>query len=506
MKKLLTICLAVALLLPVLTQRTFAADTDTGNTYNGETIPFSDWVNVGEGGWSEEDGVITADGTKEWLLLQYDRQITGNYIIEFDVKQPDKNKNLQIIMGFEVNHGENYTTSGLTFELHNAGIGRLYDTAISRQNQSAYGGCNNTYGGHQTYSATMEWIHVKIQRVENLFVVEYNDGTLYQIQASLDTYNGGYLVLGAQNGRQVSYKNITIQDNLDIELSVEEPTYPEDPGTLTYHFNGNKYGEWITDGDTWTAEGAYLTQTSADAGEKVAYLDTDKIRNFRLTLDYEVLSETEGYFGISLRKSGGGKPYQEALGYALLFQCTADGNLMTVIDYLDGKNAGLDGRSHVFEPAGHVEVSCSGNEICVWLDYELVANISNNSYASGVIALFTQGCSVEFADMEVVSDALISDASAAVIESAGKLMEGDAQGAAAALQKYEALNAFQKSLFPETVKAELEAMAQAGSTGSDQPAGKAAVWIAVGAVAVVVIAVGTVWIIRRRKTNKGTSE
>ena len=332
MKRVLTLCLIAAVLISCLPWFASADEANLGNTYNGEAIPFTDWVNVGEGSWSETDGVITADGSKEWLLLQYNRKLEGNYIIEFDVKQPDKNKNLQIIMGFECEKGQNYTNTGLTLELHNAGVGRLYDTDISRKNQAAFGGCNNPYGGGQGYGATTEWIHVKIQRVENRFIVEYNDGVLYQITATLEDYKGGYLALGAQTARKMSYRNITIQDNMDVEISVKEPTYPEDPGTRTYHYNGNKYGEWLLDGTTWAVDGAYLTQKSEAEGEKVAYMDTDKLRNFRLSLDYEVLSETEGYFGIGFRKGSGAKPYQQGLGYALLFKCSPDGNTMTMID------------------------------------------------------------------------------------------------------------------------------------------------------------------------------
>lgn len=507
MKRLLAICLTVALLLSGLTLQIFADEAESVNTYNGEVIPFEKWNNIGmDSSWAEENGVITADGGGEWQLLQYDQKISGNYIIEFDVKQPDKNKNLQIIMGFECEHGENYTTTGLTLELHNAGVGRLYDTAINRQNQSAYGGCNNSYGGHVPYSASLEWIHVKIMRVENLFLIEFGDGTQYfEITATLDNYNGGYLVLGAQNARQVSYKNITIQDNLDIQLGVDEPTYPEDPGTLTYNFNGNKYGEWITDGDAWTVDGAYLTQTATDNVEHVAYMDTDKIRNFRLSLDYEVLSETEGYFGIGFRKSGGAKPYQETLGYSLLFKCTPDGNTLTVIDYLEAGDSGLDGLGHDFELAGHVEISCSGNEICVWLDDELIVNVANNSYASGLISLFSKGCSVEFSNMEVLSDALVSTESAGIVASAEKLAEGDAQGAAAALAKYEALNAFQKSLFPDAVKTKLETMAKASTNNGTQQAGQnsqTVVWIIVGVVAAAAVAVVAVLMARKKKHNQ----
>lgn len=504
MKKLLAICLIAVLFVSCLPFAVWADEAALGNTYNGEAIPFADWTNISmEGGaWTEENGIITANGGCEWLLLQYNRKIEGNYIIEFDVKQPDKNKNLQIIMGFECEKGENYTTTGLTLELHNAGVGRLYDTAINRKNQGAYGGCNNPYGGGQGYGATTEWIHVKIQRVENLFIVEYNDGVLYQITATLEDYNGGYLVLGAQNARQISYKNITIQDNMDVQMSVDEPEYPEDPGTRTYHYNGNKYGEWLTDGDTWTVDGAYLTQTAEPEEEKVAWLDTDKLRNFRLSLDYEVLSGTEGYFGIGFRKGAGAKPYQETLGYALLFKCTPDGNTMTVIDYLEAGDSGMDGLGHAFELAGHVEISCSGNEICVWLDNELIVNVKNNSYASGVIALFAKGCSVEFSDMEVISDALVSTASAGIVESAGKLTDSDKDKAANALQKYEALNAFQKSMFPEEVKAKLESIANAGSNAGAPAAGdQTVIWIIVG-VAVVVAAAVVVILIVRKKNKK----
>jgi len=519
MKKPLSILLATFLLMAGLWGQVIVAEAgDTGNTYNGKTIPFSDWVNVGQGNWSEKDGVITADGSGEWLLLQYEKKISGNYTIEFDVKQPDINKNYSIHVGFEVKKGENFTQSGLTFEVHNYGLGRLYDTVISRQSESAYGGCNNGYGGIQTFNPTTEWIHVKIQRVENKFTVEYYDGTNRLIECTLEDYNGGYLVLGSIPRRKVSYKNITIKDNLDVDIEIKEPSFPEEAGKTKYTFDNNKYGEWVASAGTWTADRTAYTQSSEEDKEMISYLDVKNIRNFSMTLAYEVISEPvkdgQQLFGIGFRKSAAESTYQ-GLGYTLLFKCSPQGNRMKILDYLDNHDVGLDERSHEFELAGTITLSCSGNEIYVWLDDELIANVTSNSYASGSISLFTIGCSVKFSDITITSDNLISAEAKEIIDTvdslpgADDLTEENRQTVLELQPAYEALNDLQKNLFPTEAKSKFEALLTAaeekgsGIKDSDNNPGGSTLWyIVIGIAVLLILALAIVFILKNKNSKK----
>lgn len=462
MKKTVSVILSCVLLVGLLVPCVHA-DDNIGSSYNGQSISLADFLNVGEGTWSEENGVICSDGNAEWLLLQFNTKIEGNYLIEYDVRQEDVNRNLSITTGFEVNHTENYTTSGLTFEMHNLGLGRLYDTAINRVSETAYGGCNNTYGDMETFSPTDEWIHVKFQRVENKFTVDFYDGTARHIECVLEDYNGGYMVLGANPSRKIYYKNITITDNMDVVADVAEPSYPETVGQSIYRLGGNRFGEWTTDGD-WSFDGASMTQSAQAAEERIAYLEGEEIRNFKLKFCYEMLSENGGAFGVAFRKSKPGGSYK-GMGHAVLCRSDENGDGLTLIDYITSETAGLDGFRHPIEKAGTIELSCSGNEICVWYDGEQIINIASNAYAFGSLGFFTEGCAVKFSEIEIVSDDLMGSDAEDLREWAQTLTPEDAEQRAEALAEYETLTPFQQSFFAPSL---LEKLAQSAS--SEEPA------------------------------------
>lgn len=468
MKRAVSIVLSLVMTLLCMGMTALAQEPGEGNTYNGQSITLSDWNNVGEGSWSENDGVISSDGNAEWLLLQFGTQLQGNYVIEYDVQQENIDRNLSILTGFEVNQSENYTTSGLTFEMHNYGLARLYDTAISRQSEQAFGGCNNPYGGMETYGATTEWIHVRIQRVDNAFTVEYYDGTAHMISCVLEDYNGGYLVLGANPYRKISFKNITITDNMTVDVVIDEPAWPEEVGGSVYQLHDNQYQEWTFTTDGWSAEGDSLTQAQPEDAETSAVLESEELRNFRLSFSYELLSENSGTFGVAFRKAKPDGSYK-GLGYSLLFRCDETGGVMTLTDYLAAAEAGLDGRGHPFEAEGTVELACSGNEIYVWLDGELVANVTDNAYAFGSLGFFTEGCAVDFSGIQIQSDDLATDQTRDLIGRAQQLASDDADGAAALLEEYAGLSEFQKSFVPKQTLEQLENAQSSAEQPAEQP-------------------------------------
>ena len=172
---------------------------------------------------------------------------------------------------------------------------------------------------------------------------------------------------------------------------------------------------------------------------------------FKLFLNYEVLSEGEGTFGISFRKKTGAASYQ-GLGYALIFNVGQEENTLTFADYTASGEASLDGVPHVFELAGNVTITASGNEFCVWLDDELIINLNSNAYAYGTISLFTVDCSVEFTDIEITADALLSDDAWDLINACREGTEVTQEMKDA----YAQLSDFQKSLIPTDVKLAME--------------------------------------------------
>ncbi len=431
--------------------RAIFKETEGGvNTFNGEVIPYSDWSNAGFSPWVEMNGIMTPTRLTDFGLWRYDRDLGDTYTIDLDVKQADVSSGWNTIqLGFDVNAGHNFTQSGLTLDLHNAGLARVIDF-LKRDSNAEVGSYSRPFGGSVDYSATTEWIHIKIIRMKSYYTIMINDGTLKTIRFETEDYNGGHLILGAVGNRDIIYKNITILDHI-VALPPDDPTYPENIGTVAYTFNGNKFGEWVpTDESVWKIDGTSMLQTS-ESGEQTIYLDREELRNFKLTLNYDVLSEGDGRFGISFRKKTGGASYQ-GLGYSLLFNMSDGENSMTLADYSTSGAAALDGFPHTFESGGSVKLTASGNEFCVWLDEEPIITLTNNAYAFGTIALFTENCSVEFSDVKITSDELLSDDAWDIIDAFHDGVELTDEH----LTAYNALDDFQKALFPNDVKRALE--------------------------------------------------
>ena len=437
-------------------------ETEGGvNTFNGEKIPASHWSNAGFTPWVEINGIMTPTRLTDFGLWRYDRDLGDTYTIDLDVKQADVSSGWNTIqLGFDVKAGENFTQSGLTLDMHNAGIARVIDFTKQNDKTVSVGSYDKPFGGSVDYSATTEWIHIKIQRLKSYYTITINDGTVKVIRFETEDYNGGHLVIGAVGNRDVIYKNITISDSV-VALTPDQPAYPENIGLTTYSFDGNKFGEWVpTDESVWQIEGTTMLQTS-ESGEQTIYYDREELRNFKLSLNYDMLSEN-GIFGVSFRKKTGDASYK-GLGYSLIFDMTGEEHTMTFADYSTSGATSLDGFPHTFEPAGSIIITASGNEFCVWLDDELIINLTNNAYAFGTIALFTEGCSVEFSDVSITADGLLSDTAWDIIDAfhnGEELTEED-------LAAYNALDDFQKALFPNDVKRALE---QIGKTEEDEPA------------------------------------
>lgn len=472
--------------------RAISEETEPGvNTYHGEPITIDDWTALGDSEWAEENGIYYTKDIAEYTMLTLDKELGETYTIELDVRQNQVSTGWNTIMiGFDVNEGENLTTSGLTLDMHNAGVWRIIDFKDRDNKNVAIGNYNNPYGGDRwDYSCTTQWIHVCIERMKNYYSVTINDGTEKTIRFETDAYNGGHLCISSIGRRDILFKNITILDHV-TSLAAEEPTYPEAIGTVTYRFDGNAYGEWIAS-DGWKAEGSSFTSTIAE-GEQTAYLNLETMRNFKLTLDYEMLSEDGGTFGIGFRKKTGSGTYQ-GLGYALIFKAEPDGSTMTMADYTASGAAGLDGMAHGFELAGNVTLTASGNEFCVWLDGELILNVTSNAYAFGALALFTDGCSVEFANIEVTSDALLPDIVWDVIEA----VNADGEITPDMAARFSQLSEFEKSLVPANILAKVEAAQQ-------QPASNGRVWIyvAIGCGVAVAAAVVVLLVLKKKKGQK----
>lgn len=421
-----------------------------GNTFNGEPIRFDEWRNVGFTNWDEQNGILSPVDLNDFTFLSYERALGDTYTIELDVKQREVSTGWNTIMiAFDVNQGENLTTSGLTLDLHNAGVWRVIDWKNANNNDVTMGNYSNPFGGTLPYTCTTQWIHVKIVREGMYYTVYVDDGNPQISRFETDQFNGGHLVISAVGKRDVMFKNITVKDYVEVELG--ELVYPEDIGVTAYRFDGNAYGEWISvDQDAWQADGAYFTQTQTQ-GERTAYLDTDPIRNFRISLDYEVMSEEGGVFGVGFRKKRGENSYK-MLGQSLIFDISAKGNKMTLADYTASGGAGIDGKVHPFELAGSVVVEASGNQFHVWLDDELIINTRDNSYAFGYLALFTENCSVKFSDIEIVSDYLTTDDCKRVIADAATTGGITADTVAV----YDRLSDFQKSLLANSVVESIE--------------------------------------------------
>lgn len=274
MKKILAIIMAIAMVISVSAMTAMAAN---------EVIPFESWTSVGNGTWGQSaDGILAPTDAQEWTMLSYNEALGENYTIEFDVKQPDQNDNIKI--GFEVEATHNFTQSGLVLEMHNAGVSRIYNWGINSTDEGAYGGCNNGYGGGKGFSKTTDWIHVKIVRAGSEFSVTVNDGEERAFNFTSSDYNGGHLVLGAVNGRQIQYKNISIQKTTPAP---ETPETPE-PVTGTNTFNGETiaFADWQNAGEgSWKqTEAGILTPDSMGEWLLLRY-GKDLGKKFRVELD-----------------------------------------------------------------------------------------------------------------------------------------------------------------------------------------------------------------------------
>lgn len=473
--------------------RAVSEETEAGkNTYHGEPITLEDWTALGDSEWLEKNGIYYTKDIAEYTMITLNKPLGETYTIELDVRQNQVSTGWNTIMlGFDVNEGENLTTSGLTLDMHNAGVWRVIDFKNRDSKDGSIGSYGNPYGGDQwDYSCTTQWIHVTIERMKNYYSVSINDGTEKTLRFETDAHNGGHLCISSIGRRDIMFKNITITDTVS-SLAAEEPTYPEEIGSTNYVFNGNAYGEWITD-DSWKADGSSFISTSID-GEHTAYLDLETLRNFKLKLDYEMLSENGGIFGIGFRKKTGSASYKN-LGYALIFNVSDGENTMTFADYTTSGAAGLDGMAHEFELAGSVTLTASGNELCVWLNDELILNVTSNSYAFGSLALFTENCSVEFDNIQVTADALLSD----VVWDAIELVnDGQTIGAELSAQ-LEQISEFEKSLIPANVMAQLNKSQSMSSKGE--------IWLYVGIGVVAVAACATVVVMLCKKKKAGHEE
>lgn len=182
------------------------------NTVDGNDIAFSDWANAGFGSWQEgEDGVLSPAELTDFTLLRLEKDLGEQYTIELDVKQEDLDSGWQTInIGFEVNEGENFTQSGFTLDLHNAGVARVIVYSSANAGAGTQGSYDNPYGGNLGYAPNTEWRHIKIQRDGADFTIVIDEDPAQTITFTCDTVSGGHLVLGAVGCRNVSYKNISI--------------------------------------------------------------------------------------------------------------------------------------------------------------------------------------------------------------------------------------------------------------------------------------------------------
>lgn len=470
--------------------RAISEETEGGvNTCFGEAITLDDWSATGDSEWVEQNGIYYTKDLAEYSVLTLNRDLGKTYTIELDVRQHQVSTGWNCInIGFDVNEGEDLTTSGLTIDLHNAGVWRIIDFKDRNNKEVAIGNYDNPFGGDDwTYSCTTQWMHVTIERMNSYYNVTLNDGTEKVIRFETDDYNGGHLCISSVGKRDIMFKNIKIIDEV-TSMAADDPVYPETIGSTEYTFAGNSFGEWtVTEG--WTANGNTLSAVEADT-EQIAYLDLETMRNFRLSLNYEVLSENGGVFGVAFRKKSGGASYQ-GIGYSLIFKLSEDGNSMTLADYTTSGAAGLDGMAHEFELAGNVTLTASGNEFCVWLNDELILNVTSNSYAFGSLGLYAQNCAVSFSDIKLTSDALLPDV---VWDAIDAINEGT-QITAEMQTQLDALTEFEKSLIPSNILAQFD---NAHNTSNGD------IWLYVGIAAAVVLAAAAVCvvIIKKKKTQK----
>lgn len=470
--------------------RAIDGETEGGvNTYHGEPITLEDWTATGDSEWAEENGIYYTKDIAEYTLLTLDKDLGGTYTIDLDVRQAQVSTGWNTIMiGFDVGEGESLTTSGLTLDMHNAGVWRVISFKDRDNKEAGIGNYDNPYGGSMwDYSCTTRWMHVHIERQGNYYSVTLNDGTETTIRFETDAYNGGHLCISAIGRRDILFKNIQILDQV-TSMAASEPTFPEKIGTVTYQFDGNACGEWVTTGDTWKAEGTSFISAS-ETGEQTAYLNSEALRNFKLSFDYEMLSENGGTFGVTFRKKTGSASYQ-GIGYSLIFKANPEGNYVTLADYTTSGAAGLDGMAHQFEPAGNVTLTASGNEICVWLDDALILNVTSNAYAFGSIALYTENCSVDFANIELISDALLSDVAWSVIETCNNGGTLDKE----TVRQFAQLDDFQKSLIPANILAKVDQAQKGGFP----------VWgyAVIGGAAAVIAAAAVLLVMKKKKSKK----
>lgn len=471
--------------------RAIEAETEAGiNTYHEEPITLADWTATGDSEWVEENGIYYTKDITEFTQLTLNKELGETYTIDLDVRQNQVSTGWNTIMiGFDVNDGEGLADSGLTLDLHNAGVWRIIDFKERDNEQAGVGNYNNPFGGALwDYSCSTQWMHVHIERMGNYYSVTLNDGTEKTIRFETDAYNGGHLCISSIGRRDILFKNIQISDTV-TSMGASDPTYPEEIGTVTYNFDGNAYGEW-TVSDGWKAEGGSLISTTAD-GEQTAYLNMETLRNFKLSFDYELLSENGGTFGVTFRKKTGAASYQ-GLGYSLIFKADAQGGLMTLADYTASGAAGLDGMAHEFEPAGTVTLAASGNEICVWLDDTLILNVTSNAYAFGTLALFTENCSVDFANLALTADALLPDIAWDVIRAANNNEEITAEMAA----QFAKLSRFEKSLIPANILAKVQ------ESQAKTPSTHVWIYVAVGCCVVAASVTAILLMLKKKKAKK----
>ncbi len=283
-KRILSTILAFVMILTLVTPAAVFA-TDPENTYNGETIPFSDWAACGIGSWAQTSGVLAPVDITDFNMIRFGTALGQTYTVEMDVKQADTTSGWQTIqIGFDVNAGENFTQSGLVLDLHNAGVARVV-TYANMNDSSALGSYANPFGGNGAYTGTTNWFHVSIARSGSSYTVTIDNGT--PITFTTSDYNGGYLVLGAVGSREVEYKNVTI-------------TTPQAIPENTYNSATIPFSDWTACGiGTWSQTNGVLLPATITEYNMLRF-NTALSKNYTIDMDIKQADTTSGWQTIQL--------------------------------------------------------------------------------------------------------------------------------------------------------------------------------------------------------------
>ncbi len=264
-KRMLSLILALVMILTLGSPLAAFAD-GPANTFNGNTIPFSDWVSCGYGTWTQDAGVLRPASVTEYSMLRFNTALGQEYTVDMDVRQLDTTSGWQTIqIGFDVNAGHNFTQSGLVLDLHNAGVARVITYADKDKTDGTIGSYGNPYGGNGAYTGTTDWFHVKIVREGN-------------------NYTGGYLVLGSVGNQEVNYKNVQITTARGN----------------TFHMEDIPFANWSRAGiGAWTETNGILKPTEITEYSMLR-LDTALGQNYTIDMDVKQLDTTSGWQTIQI--------------------------------------------------------------------------------------------------------------------------------------------------------------------------------------------------------------